>query len=73
MLAWTIQCRWLFIININFTINQRNTHTINSEKKVVIVVGVEPPIRGIETINSVDYELRVICIIKANRKWIRKS
>ena len=43
-------------------------HIINSETKVVIVVGVETPRTGTETINLVDYELPVICVMKANRK-----
>ena len=46
---------------------------MNYEKKVVIVVGVEPSRRGIETINLVGYELRVICVIKANSKQAKTS
>ena len=46
---------------------------MNSETKVVIVVGVEPPIRGTKTKNYADYELRVICVIKANNKWTETS
>ena len=37
---------------------------MNSETKVFIFVGLEPPRRIIETIDLVDYELRVICVIK---------
>ena len=37
---------------------------MNYETKVVIFDGVEPHRRGIETINAVDYELRVVILIK---------
>ena len=46
---------------------------MNSETKVVRFVGVEPPRRGTKTKSSVDYELRVIWVIKANRKWTKTS
>ena len=41
---------------------------MNSETKVFIFVGLEPPRRIIETIDLVDYELRLICVIKSNIK-----
>ena len=46
----------------------KEIHTMNFERKVVIVVGVEPPRRVIENINLVDYELGVMFLIKSNRK-----
>ena len=46
---------------------------MNSETKVFIFVGLEPPRRIIETIDLVDYELRVICVIKENRKRTKTS
>ena len=41
---------------------------MNSETEVVIVVGVELHRRGTETINSVYYELIVICVIKSKKE-----
>ena len=45
------------------------TQSISSlDTKVIIVVGDSPPLKGNELIHRNDYELRIICIIKADRR-----
>ena len=44
-----------------------STSAITEITKIIITVGCEGPSRGIETINSIDFELRVICIMKSSR------